>query len=54
MKFLILVATALALVAATMPEANARRCEHGPYIDGCAPEGITHHPEHRPHHREYR
>jgi hypothetical protein len=55
MKFLVLLAMAFALVAATMPEANARRCEHGPYIDGCAgPEGVAHHREHRPHYREYR
>jgi hypothetical protein len=55
MKFLILLAMAFALVAATMPEANARRCEHGPYIDGCAgPEGAMQHSEHRSHHREYR
>jgi RecB family exonuclease len=55
MKFLVLLAMAFALAAAMMPEANARRCEHGPYIDGCAePEGVAHHPEHRPHHRDYR
>lgn len=57
MKFLVLFATAFALVTAMIPEANARRCEFGPYRNGCAgPEGVAHHSEHRPHsvNRNYR